>query len=188
MISGAPRAFALSLVAFAALIVFVMYAFFRANLDLKADLIASLKDERDRMSAEIATLKSTPVQKDEGRNHEEFERTKLETISRHAYLNETVEIDGKLFDHCVFKNSTLTYHGKGPVTFLESKFEGSILLQTDHAAAHTFYRMVEHFRSLPNMPYFSVAEKDFKTGNMHILSKGKTTHVPPVESPKLEER
>ena len=56
-------------------------------------------------------------------------------ISRHWYQNETVEIDGKTFDHCRFTNVTFYYHGLADTTFLEAKLEGSIGFQTDNQSA-----------------------------------------------------
>jgi hypothetical protein len=61
-----------------------------------------------------------------------------ETIYAKSYLNETVELDGKVFDHCRFENVKLLYHGLGPVSFIAANFEGQVWLGSDNIAIQNF--------------------------------------------------
>jgi len=108
---------------------------------------------------------------------------KQETISRRTFTNETVEVDGKLFDHCHFVNVTLIYHGLAPVTFIESAFQGNTLFGTDNHAAKSFARLGEHLRHMPNLDYFATAEKDLD-GNMRIITKEERRPIPTQKAPK----
>jgi hypothetical protein len=58
-----------------------------------------------------------------------WQSPKHETIYAKSYLNETVELDGKLFDHGHFENVKLMYHGFGPVSSSQSDFKEAGLLR-----------------------------------------------------------
>jgi hypothetical protein len=57
---------------------------------------------------------------------------KQETIYARSYQNETVELDGKNFDHCHFSNVKLNFHGRAPFSFIQSDFNGEIWFGTDN--------------------------------------------------------
>src|SRR5439155_26021747 len=71
-----------------------------------------------------------------------WQLTEQKTVYGHLYLNEKVEIDGKIFDHCRFSNVTLVSHGLGPVEFKESHFNGDLGLLTDNMANKAFILLV----------------------------------------------
>lgn len=58
VIRQAPRAFAVSVIAICVLIGCGLYWVFKANIDLKNDLITSLRDDQQRLKSEIDKLKS----------------------------------------------------------------------------------------------------------------------------------
>jgi hypothetical protein len=68
-----------------------------------------------------------------------------QTIYGKTFRNETVELDGKSFDHCTFENVTLVYHGTGLWDFKESTF-GPSLLRTDNASIKAFNQLLEFYR------------------------------------------
>ena len=45
---------------------------------------------------------------------EHFYSSKLETVYGRSFVNETVVMDNRAFDHCTFENVKLIYHGYGP--------------------------------------------------------------------------
>lgn len=61
-----------------------------------------------------------------------------ETIYAKSYINETVELDGKVFDHCHFENVKLLYHGLGPVSIVQSDFKGQVWVGSDNIAIQNF--------------------------------------------------
>jgi hypothetical protein len=63
---------------------------------------------------------------------------KVETIYAKSFLNETVELDGKVFDHCHFENVKLLYHGLGPISFNQSDFKGQVWVGSDNIAIRNF--------------------------------------------------
>ena len=62
----------------------------------------------------------------------------VETIYAKSFANETVEVDGKAFDHCHFENVKLLYHGLGPVSFNGSDFKGQVWAGSDNIAIRNF--------------------------------------------------
>ncbi len=58
--------------------------------------------------------------------------TRLERVFSHHYLNESVVVDGKLFDRCTFTNVTFVHKGTGRFAFApENQFGGTIAVTTD---------------------------------------------------------
>ena len=49
----------------------------------------------------------------------------VERIANKTFTNETVDFDGKRFDHCTFVNVTYVYKGTGPLQCLDCTFVGS---------------------------------------------------------------
>jgi hypothetical protein len=91
-----------------------------------------------------------------------------EVIYGKTFRNETIEIDGKKFDHCRFENVTLIYHALAPADFVEATWSGNVYINTDNDAAKGFIMLTEQMRQtmahLPNMK-FGVASLD-KNGNI----------------------
>jgi hypothetical protein len=105
-----------------------------------------------------------------GQNNIQWNEERRQTIVRKNYANEIVKIDGRVFDHCKFINVTLLYEGEGPVTFIESQFSGSTVLQTPHPAINTYVQIQTWLLSSPNVAKSFIAEKD-ESGNLRILSR-----------------
>jgi hypothetical protein len=61
-----------------------------------------------------------------------------QTVYAKSFLNETVELDGKVFDHCNFENVKLIYHGLGPVSLIQGNFKGQVWLGSDNLAIRNF--------------------------------------------------
>ena len=61
-----------------------------------------------------------------------------ETVYSKSYINETVQLDGKVFDHCNFENVKLLYHGLGPVSFIQATMKGQIWIGSDNIAIQNF--------------------------------------------------
>jgi len=61
-----------------------------------------------------------------------------QTVYAKSYINETVEMDGKVFDHCHFENVKLLYHGLGPVSIVQSDFKGQVWVGSDNIAIQNF--------------------------------------------------
>lgn len=74
----------------------------------------------------------------QSRDVEEWQDPKQEMVYAKSFLNETVELDGKSFDHCHFENVKLLYRGLGPTSFTQSDFKGSVLLGSDNLAIRNF--------------------------------------------------
>lgn len=71
---------------------------------------------------------------------------KQETIYAKSFMNETIEIDGKKFDHCTFQNVKLMFHGNAPVEFVEARFlSGTVYLGSDNIAIQQFMILRQQF-------------------------------------------
>jgi hypothetical protein len=110
-----------------------------------------------------------------------WQSDKNEVMSRKSYLNETVEIDGKTFDHCSFTNVTLMYHGTASTSFLDSTFQGSLALRTDNVAAKGFGFLQSYLRAAPGVVSYTLGEIDDK-GNIREIEK--MTKNPPATPSK----
>jgi hypothetical protein len=88
------------------------------------------------------------------------------------FRNESVELDGKRFDHCTFENVTMIYHGLAPMDFVETSFKGNVFIKTDNQAAQGYMKISEWIKSLPNFDRsLGVTELDDK-GNVLPLLPG----------------
>jgi len=70
-----------------------------------------------------------------------------EVVYGRHFENEVVEMDGKLFDHCSFKNVTFYYHGLDLTGFNSPVFSGETSLRSDNQAVNEFAALAEWFRS-----------------------------------------
>lgn len=85
-------------------------------------------------------------------NKDPFHNPNWETVSRRQFANESVDIDGKRFYDCTFRNVKLSFHGKAPSEFLgPCTFTGDIVLSTDSGAAMHYSKLCQEFSNLPNM-------------------------------------
>jgi hypothetical protein len=72
-----------------------------------------------------------------------FNDQSQEVIYGHTYFNESVELDHKLFDHCVFENAKLVYHGLGPWGFKEATFKGTTIFASDNDGIKMWIGLIE---------------------------------------------
>jgi hypothetical protein len=63
---------------------------------------------------------------------------KLDLIEGKSFANESVEIDGKRFDHCKFFNVRFEVKGKSNSTFSNDEFLGTIAFHSDSSAVATY--------------------------------------------------
>lgn len=89
-------------------------------------------------------------------------------VSRKSYMNEKVEIDGKIFHECTFRNARLVFHGGGPASFVECQFPGSTMLATDNKAAKTYLALLANLAARPAVTNFSYGTLD-KDGNVEFI-------------------
>lgn len=88
-------------------------------------------------------------------DHRKFSSETQETIYKKTFINETVDIDGKLFDRCTFSNVTFIYHGLGRPTFIEPRFmEGAIHWHSDNVAVNQYMKLMEYVQALPGSEKF----------------------------------
>jgi hypothetical protein len=71
-------------------------------------------------------------------DYKKWQSPKQEAVYERSFVNETVEVDGKLFDRCHFENVKLLYHGRGPVSFNDSELKGSVMFGSDNIAINQF--------------------------------------------------
>jgi len=145
VIAAAPRAFGVSVLALTFLFSGGIYLFFDKNLQLKNDLIQSLSEREKELNDRLAQAQKQQMtlesKREESRTdyNDDFFDQPLETIKHHEYRNEAVHIDGKHFVDCVFINVTFRFLGKKPFEFASNtRFEGTIALETDHPATKLF--------------------------------------------------
>jgi hypothetical protein len=98
-------------------------------------------------------------------NYEVWQSPKQETVYAQTYLNQTVEVDGKVFDHCHFMNTKLLFHGRGPASFVQSDFSGVTYVGSDNIAIRNFEAMNTAIGKAPGTNRLNYwIEKD-KNGN-----------------------
>lgn len=110
-------------------------------------------------------------------DYRKWQSDRNEVISRKAYLNEAVELDGKTFDHCTFTNATLVYHGLASTNLIEPTFHGSLALRTDNQAAKGLWVLTNFVRSVPGVSSYTFGEIDDKGGIREIESSAKKVEV-----------
>ena len=67
------------------------------------------------------------------------------------FVNETIEIDGKLFHQCDFWNTKLLYHGRAGTSFEYTRFHGTIVLITDNPPSQAMMQLVVGLLSMGNL-------------------------------------
>ena len=100
-----------------------------------------------------------------GRDIANWESPKQEMVYAQTYTNQTVDVDGNIFDHCHFINTKLLYHGRGPVSFVQSDFAGITYVGSDNIAIRNFSAMDIALSKAPGTTRLNYwIEKD-KNGN-----------------------
>jgi hypothetical protein len=101
-----------------------------------------------------------------------FPDKKPERISGKTYTGGVVEIDGRIFEHCIFKDVTMMYHGTGSWSLIEPTFQGSVYLKTDNKAIHDFTTMREYVNGFASgLNAYDIDD----TGRLHALNKSDPT-------------
>jgi hypothetical protein len=91
-------------------------------------------------------------------------------IERKTFTNEAVEVDGKTFNYCHFKNATLRFKGIAPFTLNKATFEGQNRLAASHWAVMAFIGVTEEIKQLLGLE--SVAIGDLaEDGKVHVSSE-----------------
>ena len=117
-------------------------------------------------------------------DHRKWTLDKNEVVNRRSYFNETVEIDGKTFDHCSFSNVTFVYHGLANTTFLEPQINGNTFLKTDNQAAKGILILESFLRSQQGVSSFMLGEIDPSSGKVRTIETLKKTDTPkPKQQP-----
>ncbi len=92
---------------------------------------------------------------------QEWNETQTPIHDQH-YLNEAVEVDGKMFVDCSFANVTLVYRGTGDTTFIRSRCSGTLGLRTSNRAARGFASLTAMLKSTPNIELTTEGTADDK--------------------------
>lgn len=96
----------------------------------------------------------------------------MEIVSEADFVNQSIQIDGRFFQHCRFQNATLVYDGRRGTGFLAPKFEGSLKIQSNNQAAIKYARFLSDIRRMPGVD--SIQLHDHPEG-------GKFTPVGPIQ-------
>jgi hypothetical protein len=153
VIKAAPFSFVISVGTVCMIIGGIMWLLFRSRLARHRGTIEHL--ERD-----IARQKGSQTRGDTVANlsaEEEgtvdcFTNPRWETVSHQAFLNETVELDGKRFYRCTFTNARLSFRGNAPCELLECELAKSVVLETDNDAIGC-YLMLERTLEAMGKPF-----------------------------------
>lgn len=157
-----------------------------ATIGMQTDQIRALENDKKRLedsvvrqSKEMESVKEskrpeasmTPIRvEDQPQDYKRFKSDVMEPIDGRTYMNETVELDGKLFRDCKFINVKLMYHGTAPTGILGCEMEGSTLVETDSAALSTMITLLGAIQAMPH-EFLYIGERDTRTGNMRIISR-----------------
>lgn len=71
----------------------------------------------------------------------------LKLIKDQTFINETVELDGKNFEHCNFVNVKFLFHGYKTMVVKHSDFYGTIVITTDRPAISAFGELLAIFEA-----------------------------------------
>ena len=79
-----------------------------------------------------------------------------ETVNHKAFLNETVELDGKRFYRCTFTNARLSFRGNAPCELLECELATSVVLETDNDAIRCYLMPARTLEAMAKPEHVSV--------------------------------
>ncbi len=89
-----------------------------------------------------------------GPDYTKWPSEKQEEVYGKSFLNEAVELDGKIFDHCRFTGVTFIYRGTGAVTFKDSPLSGVLAFKTNNQAVRGWIQLSALF----NMSFSSTVQ------------------------------
>ncbi|HEY0264456.1 MAG TPA: hypothetical protein VGC07_08020 [Granulicella sp.] len=72
----------------------------------------------------------------------------LELVEGKTFVNETVEVDGKFFDHCTFTNARFVVLGKHNSKISQSSFFGTLAIHTDSSEASAYAASLAGFGAI----------------------------------------
>lgn len=72
----------------------------------------------------------------------------LEFVERKTFINETIEVDGKYFQHCVFRNVHFVFHGRKTFGLEDNGFAETIAISTDDPKLSAFGELIAKFHTL----------------------------------------
>lgn len=107
-------------------------------------------------------------------------------VERKTFTNEVVEVDGKTFNYCHFKNVTLKFSGAAPFSLNHSTFAGQSRLTTSNWAVKTFIGLTEEIKKMQGLESVAIGQLS-EDGNVYISSEMrpyKKESLPAVEIPK----
>jgi hypothetical protein len=105
-----------------------------------------------------------------------FRPAPQETVYAKNFFNQEVEVDNNVFDHCSFENVRFLYHGLGRWEFKQSKFAGTISIETDNDAAKGLLELNNFFSKIPQIT---------TKGLFNIDDKGNMSPIPgPIQAGK----
>lgn len=76
------------------------------------------------------------------RDERRWATEKQETVYGRTFENETVDLDGRKFDHCTFKNVRMRFQGRAPTDFVYCQFQGKVALDTNNIVIVDYERLV----------------------------------------------
>jgi hypothetical protein len=90
-----------------------------------------------------------------------FRNPQWRIVNDHVFENASLEVDGKSFHRCKFRNVTLLFHGNAPVEFRETtEVNGTIVFATDNPAILLYESLQRQFGSLPGAKVETGAQDD----------------------------
>ena len=92
---------------------------------------------------------------------EAFRNPQWQIVNDHVFANTSVDVDGKSFHRCSFKNVTLFFRGNAPVEFRETTtIDGTLVFATDNPAIHLYQSLQAQFASVPGAKVDAGAHDD----------------------------
>jgi len=159
VIKAAPFSFVISVGTVCMIIGGIMWLLFRSRLARHRGTIEHR--ERDITRQKGSQTRGDTVAKlsaEEEGTVDCFTNPRWETVSHQAFLNETVELDGKRFYRCTFTNARLSFRGNAPFELLECELAKSVALQTDNDAIRCYLIPERTLQAMANPEHVSVDE------------------------------
>ena len=157
VIKAAPFSFVISVGTVCMIIGGIMWLLFRSRLARHRGTIEHR--ERDIARQKGSQTRGDTVAKlsaEEEGTVDCFTNPRWETVSHQAFLNETVELDGKRFYRCTFTNARLSFRGNAPCELLECELAKSVVLQTDNDAIRCYLIPERTLQAMANPEHVSV--------------------------------
>lgn len=83
---------------------------------------------------------------------EAFKNPRWQIVSKKKFINEVIDVDGKSFRDCSFRNVTLLYHGTAPTELVGEVLieNGTVLINSDNPAVNLYMKLYQFLTSGPN--------------------------------------